>query len=595
MLFEDVMPGGGFLVASIPLGKTFTRDDFTDTQREFADMTRKFILNEVVPRADAMDDKGSEDGTPIMLRLTRESGQLGLLAVDVPEAYGGLGLDKTTSAVVAECLAGYPSFATTIGAHAGIGTLPIVYFGNEEQKQRWLPGLTSAEKIGCYALTEPGSGSDALSGRTQAVPVDDGKAFLLTGEKQFITNGAWADVAIVFAQLGGKYTAFIVDLHSPGVTRGPEEKKMGIKGSSTTNLVFEEVKVPAENMLGQVGMAAQIALNILNLGRLKLGFAALGNCKYAIDLTTQYARERKQFGQPIVTFDMQKGHLGDMVADTYATDAMVYRAVGDIDRALEKLPKDEQYASRTIDTLRAWALECSLIKVAGAETLQDVASKAIRMHGGYGFIHEYKVEMLARDNVVDNIYEGTNDINRLTIFDSLARNILGAQIPFRVYVEQVDAELRDGRVARKVGAGRLAEEIADVAAAKRVVAYTINHVLIHCGKDVKNEQQVMEAVADLLLAVYKMDSTVARAHKLGEAGKGSAVHDAIAALTCHKNVRLIGGVARDVLAAVSTDGQRAAKLAALEKLLACLTRPQNTIQLKRVIADAVIEAGGYRL
>jgi alkylation response protein AidB-like acyl-CoA dehydrogenase len=392
----------------------------------------------------------------------------------------------------------------------------------------------------------------------------------------------------------GKYSAFIVDLHQKGVSRGAEEKKMGIKGSSTTSLSFDDVRVPVENMLGTPGMAPQIALNILNLGRMKLGLCALGNCKYAIDLATRYAAERKQFGQPVLSFDMQKGHLGEMVADTFAVDSLCYRAVGDIDRALTKLDKNDHYAEKTIEVLRAYALECSIIKVAGAETLTDVIGKAIRLHGGYGFIHDYKVEMLARDNVVDNIYEGTNDINRLTIFDTLTRNILGGGIPFRQFMEEVDAELRRGDLSRRKASGPLTEEIADVMAAKSVVAYAVNHAIIHCGKDVKNEQQVMEAAADALIALYKMDSTVARVAKIFERNQKTAAHRAIAELVCYREGQKLLAKTREIICAVTPAPQLDSKLGRLEELQSLLGRPQNVVEAKRTIAEAVVEAGGYR-
>jgi len=594
---EEVIPGGGFLAADVPLGKIFSREEFTDVQREILEMTAKFMQNEVIPRTEELDHKAEEDGGPLMVKLSRKIAELGCMSVVIPEELGGLAMDETTAMIVAEGLAGCASFSATLGAHSGIGTLPILYFGNEVQKQEWLPKLASFEKISCYGLTEPGAGSDALSGRTVAVPTEDKQHFLLSGEKQFITNAAWADVAIVFAQVGGKYTGFIVDLHSPGVTRGPEEKKMGIKGSSTTSLTFDEVKVPATNMLGQVGMAPQIALNILNIGRLKLGFGALGNCKYSIDLAVKYGRERKQFGQPIITFDMQKGKLADIVAETFALDALSYRAMGDIEHALATLEHDASYYEKAVETVRGYALECSIVKVAGSEALQDVAAIALRMHGGYGFIQEYKLEMIARDNVVDTIFEGTNDINRLTMFDTLARAIFGAQLPFRQMMEMVDAELASGNLRRARAQGPLADEIADTMAAKKVVAYAINHALIHCGKNVKNEQQVMQAISDAIIALYKMESTVSRAQKIVDARgeKACATQIAIAQLVTHKSVRAITELAERVLTAVATPGQLPDKLARHEKLASGLCRPMNIVRIRRTIADAVIEAGGYKL
>ncbi len=596
-MFEEVTPGGGFLVANVPLGKIFSREQFSDIQKEFADMASKFIQNEVVPKAEEIENKAMEGDVPLAIKLTKEAGQLGLVGIDIPEEYGGLGQDKTTSMLVAEAMAGCPSFGATMGAHAGIGTLPITLFGNDEQKKQWLPQLASAELISCYALTEPESGSDALSGRATAVPTEDGKYYIMNGEKQFITNGSWADIGVVFAQVEGKYSGFIVDLRTEGCSRGAEEKKMGIKGSSTTNLIFEDCKVPAENMLGKPGMAAAIALNILNLGRLKLGFGALGNCKYTIDLTTKFTTERKQFGQPIISFDMQKGKLADMVADTFAVDSAAYRAVGDIDRTLEKVEKDEKYLEKMIEILRTYALECSIIKIAGSETLQDVATTAIKMHGGYGFVQEYKVEMISRDNVVDTIFEGTNDINRLTIFDTLARNIFGAQMPFREFMESVDAELRSGKIERAKASGPLAEEVADCVAAKKVVAYTVNQALIHCGKNIKNEQQVMESIADMLVALYKMDSTVARVQQIIDSSSAAKAKTqiAIAKLVCHKNGQIINEKAEDIVSSVTTKGQLGSKLVNLDKLSACLDRPTNVVRLKRTIGDTVIEAGGYKL
>ncbi len=596
-MFDDVMPGGGFLVATVPLGRTLTREKLTDMQKEFADVARKFVENEVIPRVDEIEVKAEEDGMPLVIKLTKQAGELGLLAVDIPEEYEGLGQDKTTSMAIAEAMYGCASFGATMGAHAGIGALPITLFGNEEQKQQWLPKLAYAELISSYALTEPGSGSDALSGRATAELSEDGKYYILNGEKQYITNGSWADLSIVFARIGDKYTGFIVDLHSEGVSRGVEEKKMGIKGSSTCSLIFENVKVPVENMLGKPGQAAAIALNILNLGRLKLGFGALGNCKYAIDLTLKFGSDRKQFGQPIITFDMQKGKLADMVADTYAVDALNYRAVGDIDKALEQLEHDDTYFDKMIQVLKTYALECSISKIAGSETLMSVANSAVRMHGGYGFCEEYRVERVARDNVVDTIFEGTNDINRLTIFATLTQNIFGAAMPFREFMENLDSDLRNGKVGRIDAEGPLGDEIADCMAAKRVVAYAIDHALIHCGKNIKNDQQVMAAIADMMVALYKMDSTVARAHQVMEdiGEKKAATHLDVARYICYKNGQIICNLATDIIHSVVTPGQLSQKLSNLKKLIACLERPVNVVELRRRIAGAIIEAKEYNL
>jgi len=594
---QNVMPGGGFLVADTPLGTIFTRENLTEFQLEMGELTEQFIRGEVLPRTEAVEQKREENGTPVVIQLLKEAGRLGLMAVDIDEEYGGLGQDKTSSMYLAEKMAGLASFATTLGAHAGIGTLPILFFGNPEQKAKYLPLLASGELVSCYALTEPGSGSDALSGRTTAVLSEDGTHYLITGEKQFITNGGWAELAIVFAQVDGRYSSLIVDLGVEGVTRGTEEKKMGLKGSSTTSLSFQNVRVPVENMLGTPGMAAKIALNILNIGRLKLGFAALGNCKYAIDKAVHYALERKQFGQSIASFDLQKARIAEMVVDTFALDSLSYRAVGDIDRAMEQVPRGEGYHRAMINALRTYALECSMVKIAGSETLQEVTNAAIRIHGGYGFVAEYEVERMSRDNVVDTLYEGTNDVNYLTMFDTLARNIFGGVVPFREYMETLNQTLRNGRVGRDRLGGPLGEARADVNAGKRVTAFVVNHAIIHCGKNIKNEQQVMGSIAFMLLGLYAMESTVARVYQLVEARGASKCEAqlAIADLVCHKNGRMIRDFAEDVIGSVVSPGQRPQRLADLQALTDSLNRRVNVVQLRRTVAENVAETGRYTL
>ncbi|MFV1951011.1 MAG: acyl-CoA dehydrogenase family protein [Nitrospinota bacterium] len=598
---DEVRPGGGFLVGGPPLEGIYSREKFTDIQKEFADTAEKFFQNEIIPIIEQIEAKEEveEDGVkqPLSVMLLKQAGELGLLSVDIPEEYDGLGQDIITSMLIAEKSAGTASFGITIGAHAGIGTMPIVLFGNEEQKRRYLPKLATGELVSCYALTEPGSGSDALSGRATAVLNKEGAHYILNGEKQFITNGGWADIAIVFARVDGKYSGFIVELHSEGVSRGAEEKKMGLKGSSTTNLVFEDVEVEKENLLGKIGDAPKIALNILNLGRLKLGVGALGSSKYCIDLVIKYGKERKQFGQPIISFDMQKARLADMVAETYALDSLAYRAAGDIEEIIAKIPHDDKYQENVIAAVRSYALEASIVKIYGSENLHTVSVDAIKMHGGYGFVEEYKVERISRDNVIDMIFEGTNDINRLTIFDSLARNIFGAGIPFREYMEDVDRMLREERFDSLEVDTPLKEEMADIESAKRVVAYAINHALIHCGKNIKNEQQVMGAIADMLIGIYGADSTLSRVNEyISKDGREkSEIQIAIAKLICYKKCSKVSKIAREVIIGVVSEGQLDAKLGNLSKLTHCIRQRVNIVDLKRLIADSAIEAGRYDL
>lgn len=598
---NEVMPGGGFLVAPVPKGDIFTKEKLTDEQREIADMARAFFQNEVIPRAKELESKAyvEENGEkiPLAISLLRQIGETGLLAVDVPEEYDGMALDKVTSMLIAENSVGCMSFAATVGAHNGIGTLPIVFFGSEEQKAELLPKFGTGELISCYALTEPGSGSDALSGKSTAVLNEEGTHYVLNGEKQFITNGSWADIAIVFAQVEGKYTAFIVDLSWEGCSRGAEEKKMGITGSSTCNLIFEDVKVPVENMLGKQGQAAEIALNILNLGRMKLGFGALGTSKYAINLTLAFGKERKQFGQPVITFGLQKRKLADMVCRTFATDAFAYRTVGAIDEWAQKIPHDENYNMNFIKMLRLFALECAAVKIGGSENMEYVIRDAVKMHGGYGFVEEYKVESLLRDNVIDNIYEGTNDVNRLTMFDTFARNVFGAKIPFRDYMEALDKAFRKDRLDIPLEDGPLGEEFAMVEAAKRIFAFTLNEGIIYTGKGVRTEQEFMEAASNGMLAVYAMDSTLGKVFNLIETKgeKKSALEIAIAKVVVHDYTQMLLNYCSFIINGIVPEENLPVVLDKYYALECYCTAPVNTMKLKRFIADEVIAAGKYNL
>lgn len=596
----EARPGGGFLVAPVPRGGIFSREKLSEDQRLFVATARAFWENEVLSRVDEIEHKKTVDENgrevPIAIALLRKAGALGLLAIDIPERYGGLGLDKTTTMAVAEALAGESSEGATFGAHSGIGTLPIVFFGTEEQKARWLPKLATAEVVSCYALTEPGHGSDALGGKATAMRAADGAHYVLNGEKVFITNGGWADLAIVFARLdGGPYSAFLVDLHSPGVTRGPEERKMGIRGSSTTSLTFQDVRVPKENLLGGPGDAARIALNILYIGRLKLGFGDLGNAKYAFDRTVAFGKERKQFGQPIITFDLQKAKLAEMAQWIYAADSVLYRTIGRIDDEIARAPAGRDPEEWVIEVTRRFGVEASIGKVLGSETCAKVAYHAVRMHGGYGFMEEYQVERIARDNVVSTIYEGTNDVNRLVIGGDLVKNIFGARIPFREYLDDVKERLRAARLRDPLLAGPLAEEHERTAALKRATAWLVERALIGIGKDVRVLQQPMVALADALIALYAADSTVARAYDRLRAGAGedAAAIEAIAKLVVGEACREVEAKALEIIPAVTPRERVKEQLGTFRRLAAAFAGAVDVEGLKRVVADRAIEAGKY--
>lgn len=593
-------PGGGFLVAPVARGGTFTRERLSEEQQLLTNSVRDFWKSSVVPRIEEIEHKkkvevdGKEQ--PLAIVLLRQLAELGALGTDIPGAYGGLDLDKTTSMLLSETLGGCASMGATVGAHIGIGTLPIVFFGNEEQKQKYLPRLQTAEIVSCYALTEPNNGSDALGGRTTAMLSKDGSHYVLSGEKIFITNGTWADIAVVFARHdGGPYSAFIVDLHSPGVTRGVEERKMGIRGSSTTGLTFSDVKVPKENMLGNVGDAARIALNILYLGRLKLGFGDLGNAKYAFDLTLKFAKERKQFGQPVASFDMQKSKIAEMAAWIYALDAVCYRTVGRIDEECAKRPEGTTPEEWTIEVTRRFGVECSITKVLGSEVCSKVCYHAVRIHGGYGFVEEYQVERLTRDNVVSTIYEGTNDINRLVISGDLVKNIYGGTVPFREFLEDVKKRLTSGKLVDSAPEGPLGMDHARLAAAKRALGWVVERTLLGVGKDVRVLQQPLVAVSDALTALYAAESAYARAFDRIAAGAGEdeAALAAIVGLSVHDACREIRERGSDILASVTPCEKLDEERATFARLAGAFDIPVDTYRLKRVLADRAVEVGHY--
>lgn len=593
-------PGGGFLTSKVPQW-IFTSEQFSEDTIMIVEEVEKYWYEKVLANVEALEHKAmvEVDGKeiPLMIKLLREGAELGMMGIDVPEDFGGLELDKITSGRLAEVTHGCSSAAVTFGAHAGIGTLPIVYFGNDDQKSRWLPKLASAELISCYCLTEPGSGSDALSGKTTATLSEDGTHYLLEGEKTWISNGSWADVGIVFARLNGEYSGFIVDLNQPGVTRGVEEKKMGIHGSSTTSLSFDNVKVPIGDMLGQPGDAPKIALNILYLGRMKLGLSCIGAAKYCVNQTVKFGKERKQFGQSVITFEMQKGKLADMVASTYAVDSLSYRVLGDIEAEVSQLEHGPGYAQRQIGVFRRFGFDTSCIKILGSETLMQVANHAVRMHGGYGFAEEYQVERVMRDNVVDTIFEGTNDVNRLVCYGDLTKNVYSGTINFREYLEKIHNKLRADKLAIAKGEGPLADELAWLTALKRLACYSLERVLIGVGKDVRVRQMPMAAMADLAMAVYAAESTVVRARlslaQEGAYGERAGAVAAIARLVTYRAARRAWNIAREALTNVCLPGEVEPVLAAAHKLFEPASAPVDTFGLSNVIADYVIEQGKY--
>ena len=586
---------GGFLVSPCPPGTIFTREQLNEEQLEIGKVTYDFCKSKIAGCPHDLDKKPvDDDGTPVLVKLFREAAEQGLVSAGIPEEYDGLGMDLITDMFVSENLCRFhASFSVTCIAHLGIGTKPILLFGTEEQKKKYLPKLATGEFMGCYALTEPGSGSDALSGRTEARL--EGDHYVLNGSKQFITNGGWADVAVVFTRIEDKYSALIVDLDLDGVSRGAEEKKMGIKGSSTTTLTFDNVKVPKENLLGKLGDAANIALNILNIGRLALGFAVQGGARTVINTTIKYIKERKQFGRSLAEFDMQLAKLADMTVRLFGIESINFRTAAPIDEKINAQKSQGFSAESLIQAVRSFAMESSICKVEGSEAQYNICENAVKMHGGYGYTSEYSVEREFRDCIINMIYEGTNDINRLVIFDFLVRNIYSGGIPYRVFTEEVQQALRTREFNYAYSEVAFEDEKKSVYAAKYAVAYLVEKAILRYGKDISNQQQVIEHISDMLIHLYVADSVIARCHYLKDHGSYGEVEEAIAKVTTIDRLEKIRTLARRAIWDVAHDYDMDRSREDLEWLLSHTEYNANVFPLKRVIGQAVLEKEQYYL
>jgi alkylation response protein AidB-like acyl-CoA dehydrogenase len=579
--------GGAFLRAEASLAEVFTREDLTPAQQMFGRIAEDFMRTEVVPR----DAEIHAKDWALTRELLLKAADLDLLRVDIPEAYGGLGLDKVSSAFVGEKIGVVPSFAGSLGAHTGIGTLPLVYFGTEEQKARYLPRLASGEWVAAYALTEPGSGSDARAARTRATLSEDGRHYLLNGQKMWITNGGFADLFTIFAQVGGdKFTAFVVE-RGMGVLSGREEPKLGLDGSSTTALILENVRVPIENVLGKVGEGHRVAFNILNLGRLKLGTRNIGGAKQALTRAANYAVERRQFGRAIAEFGMIKQKLGEMAVRCYVGDSLVYRTLGDVDRALEAVPAED--SERVLKVIESFAVECSINKVWTSEALAYVVDEALQTYGGYGYSKEYPAERAYRDARITRIYEGTNEINRLII-------------PTRLLKQEAARDLFDGDSARRAleeadaqtaspSSTPLPAEHDLLARAKSLVRVTLGLAKEKYGDALAEEQEVLGHVADIIAETYALESALLRTEKIYAARgrSASAVPLDIARVYASDAADRMEHSARQVVAALA-DGDDSTELLEGVRRLTRHT-PPNTVAARRRIADAVVRAGRYHL
>jgi alkylation response protein AidB-like acyl-CoA dehydrogenase len=587
---DDQIKGGSFLIEDLSFEQVFTPEDFMDEHKMIAKTTEDFVGNEVLPQLPFLENH-EFDRT---VKLLKQAGELGLLGVDVPEEYGGLGLDKISSALIGEKMSRSGGFSLSHGAHVGIGSLPIVLFGNEEQKQKYLPLLATGEKLAAYALTEPGSGSDALGARTTAKLNPEGTHFVLNGEKQWITNAGFADLFIVYAKIDGEhFSAFIVEREFPGVSTGAEEKKMGIKSSSTRTLILEDVQVPKENLLGEAGRGHVIAFNILNIGRYKLGVGAVGASKHAFELTVKYANQRQQFNRPIAQFNLTKEKLATMAAKIYAAESSVYRTVGLFEDQMSKLTDEEvKDGKKLAKSIAEYAIECSLNKVFATEMLDYVVDEGVQIHGGYGFMQEYEIERVYRDSRINRIFEGTNEINRLLVPGTFLRKAMKGELPLLQKAQNLQEELMM-MMPEEPSDMPLAQERYLLKNAKKISLLAIGLVAQKYGKYLENEQELLAKIADMISNSYAMESVLVRTEKAFkkdgmEKNKQKYLYTQIFIQEAFNEIEQS---AREALVATEQGDTLRVLFAALRKL----TRhtPINVILLKREIANTLIELEKY--
>ncbi|MED4016647.1 acyl-CoA dehydrogenase family protein [Sutcliffiella cohnii] len=587
---ENVVKGGSFLIEDLTADKIFTPEDLNDEHKLIAKTTEDFVVNEVVPNIEEIEHHNFD----VSVKLLKEAGELGLLGADVPEEYGGFGLDKISSSLITEKFSRAGGFSLSYGAHVGIGSLPIVLFGNDEQKKQYLPFLATGEKIAAYALTEPGSGSDALGAKTTAKLNAEGTHYVLNGEKQWITNAGFADVFVVYAKVDGEhFSAFIVEREFPGVSTGPEEKKMGIKGSSTRTLVLEDAVVPKENLLGEIGRGHVIAFNILNIGRYKLAVGTVGGSKRGVELAAQYANQRQQFKTPIAKFSLIQEKIANMATKTYAAESSVYRTVGLYESNQGALTTEQEKDPKAVAAAVAeYAIECSLNKVFASETLDYVVDEAVQIHGGYGFMAEYEVERMYRDSRINRIFEGTNEINRLLVPGTFLRKALKGELPLIQKAMQLQEELMM-LMPEEVGDGVLDQEKYLLKNAKKIAILMTGLVAQKYGKALEKEQELLVNISDIISNVYAMESAILRTEKAIqnsglEKNKQKVLYTEV---FCQEAFNAIEADAKETLVAAESGDTLRMMISALRKF----TRhnPINVIEKKREIAAAVLEAEKY--
>lgn len=585
--------GGSFLLESRTPGEVFTPEDLSEEQRQIARTAAEFARDAIAPAVAEIEAK--KPG--VLEGLLHKAGELGLTAIEIPEEYGGLGLDKVSSTLVTDHLSVLASFSTAFGAHTGIAVLPLVWYGTEEQKQRYLPRFATAECIGAYGLSEASSGTDAMHIRTRAKLAADGGSYVLNGEKMWLTNCAIAGLYTVFAKIDGEqFTAFAIERGTPGLAVGAEEHKMGIRGSSTCPLVLTDCRVPKGNLLGEPGKGHRIAFNVLNVGRFKLGVACVGGARNAMTHMVRYAKERKAFGKTIAAFGLIQRKIATAAAQLYAAESMVYRTAGLMDAALEAAGEPRHEAATARRVVEEYAVECSILKVYGSEMLTVVADELVATMGGYGYVEEYPAERTYRDARINRIFEGTNEINRLIITGWLMKRALKGELPLLPAIKKLMDEVIEPPLLDAAGdeSEPLAREVAALAAVRKAALFAAGVASQRYMAALEEQQEVMADLADMIAQVYALESALLRAHKLAAAKKATAeVAAAMTGLVADEALALAERAAKRVLAACGRGDELRTQLAILRRLFR--VAPADSIALARLVAQHALAAERYPL
>jgi alkylation response protein AidB-like acyl-CoA dehydrogenase len=582
--------GGSFLIEEHATDQVFTPEDLSDEHQQIVQTTQEFAKNEILPNVEKIEHKDFS----VTRELLRKACEIGIANVDIPEQYGGSDMDKISSALINEHISVSGSFSVSFGGHVGIGTLPIVYFGTPEQKAKYLPKLATGDLIAAYALSEGTSASDAMNARTKAVLSPDGKEWILNGEKMWITNGGFADVYVIFAKVDGEhFSAFIVERKFPGFQSGAEEKKMGIRGSSTTPIILNDCRVPKENLLGEIGKGHVIAFNTLNIGRYKLGAGVIGGARNSLNNSIGYAKQRKAWGKPLSDFGLIKEKLANMAVGVYAGECMSYRTVGMIDAAMSEIDKNAaDVYKQTAKNIEEYAVECSILKVYGSEMLDYVVDETVQIYGGYGFVEEYPAERAYRDSRVNRIFEGTNEINRMIITGWLLKRAMKGQLALMPAIKKLTEQIMSGESAEPLE-GPLAAERTLAANAKKATLMLAGAAAQKYMMDLENQQEILGAIADMVIETFAMDSSVLRTQKLiehnGEAKSQHAI--ALTQVGLARSMDKLEAAGRKVVAAVAEGDMLRTQLVILRRLFKY--EPYNVIALTQQIANRIVEAGKY--